>query len=76
MKHTEDPPRVLRYTLAVSVDPNEYSANNSPYCVEDMVLDEVASYLYTVRYVVDVDIRRSSAGASRPSLSIHHRRDR
>lgn len=76
MSHTGESIRVLRYTLAVSTDPAEYSAINTPYSVEDMVIDETASYLYTLRYVVHVDMRRAAPSAIRPSLYIHQRRNR
>lgn len=70
----EEQHKTLLYTLAVSVDLAEYSSNNPSYCVEDIVADEVVSYLFTLSYVLDIDIRRSFVGSSKVSL-IHQRRN-
>ena len=76
MNHEEEERKTLLYSLAISIDLAEYSSLRPSYCVEDVVVDELASYLYSLRYVAHVDIRRSLAGASRPPFSIQQRSSR
>ena len=76
MNDEEGERKTFRYTLAISIDLAEYSSLTRSYCVEDLVVDELASYLYTLRYVAHVDIRRSFRSASRPPFSIQQRRSR
>lgn len=74
MNQIEKTPEVRLYTL--SIDQAEYCLINPPYSVEDMVIDEVASHLYRLRYVARVDMRRTAPGAITQSLCTRERKTR
>ena len=67
--------QTLRFTLAVSINPRQLSLNAN-HCPEDMVVDEVCSALYSLRYVTSVDMRRSIVVARDRSLFVLERSSR
>jgi hypothetical protein len=68
--------QTLRFTLSLSIDTSQYPPSNSAYGLEDMLVDEVCSSLYSLRYVTSVDMRRSPLGARDRSLFVLERSSR
>lgn len=65
--------QTLRFTLSVSIDSRHYLSLSASASPEDMVVDEVCSSLYSLRYVMSVDMRRSPLGARDRSLLVLER---
>ena len=75
MSHRQES-QTLRFTLSISIDPRHYLYLNSQTSPEDMVVDEVCSSLYSLRYVTRVDMRHSWLGARDRSLFVLERSSR